>query len=401
MPAVYSLLPALLFLGLNACGASDPGGQVPEIVSIDTAKGGALGPVTGGTRVTIHGRNFAQDAVVTFGNQFGTDVSAPNFETLLVTTQPVFRSGPVPLTVTALGQITEQSDAFIFTPVIVFSSDRDGDSDLYLMEIDGSGVRPLTINTLRDNTDPTSLISDERPRFSSDGQSIVFESNRTGDFDIYTIDRNGQQPTNLTLNPTATDQQAAFSPDGQDMVFISNRDGDSEIYLMDRTGANLRQLTQNTSDDRGPRFSPDGSQIVFTSNRDGDFEIFLMNKDGSNVLQLTQNGASDLEPSFSPDGNQTVFSSNLNGNFDLYVMDKDGSNLNRLTTNGAKESNPSFLSPSAVGKKVLFSSTRSGNEDVFVMQCSGAGSKITSCDESTATNLSRHASADFHPAPSP
>lgn len=401
----------ILVLGLSLfivnCGGPDNTGQLPAISSISTATGLAEGPVTGGTSVTIQGKNFADDAFVSFGDQLASNVSVPTLETIVATTAPVFISGPTSVTITTTGQVTSQSDAFRFTPVIAFTSNRDGDDDIYLMEIDGKGVRPLTINTLRDDTDPGSLIQDRRPSFSYDGMKIVFESNRTGKFDLFTIGRNGQEPTNLTLDP-ADDQSAVFSPDGKELVFVSNRlnasknsTEDFEIFRMDPDGNNLIQLTQNVINDREPIFSPDGSKIAFSSVPGGNSDISIMNRDGSGVQKLTSHSAKDSEPVFSPDGSQIVFSSNRDGDFNLYVIDKDGSKLQQLTTHSKDDIEPGFL-PLLSGRKIIFTSKRTGNDELFVMNCVGTATRyITSCDAATITNLSLHAKDDREASTSP
>jgi len=397
-----------LSLLLSHCGGPDQSRQLPEISTVTTVKGPAEGPVTGGTAVTIRGRNLGSDALVFFGGVPASTVKVLDFETIVATPQPVFLSGPTSIIVISVGQTAKKTDAFTFTPVIAFTSNRDGDNDIYLMDIDSKGLRPLTINTLRNDADPTSLISDERPRFSYDGQSIAFESNREGNFDIYITDRNGFEPTPLSPDP-AVDQSPAFSPEGTELVFISKRknflnnpEEDFEIFLVDRAGSNLRQLTENGADDRDPRFSPDGGQIVFSSIRDGNYEIYTMSRDGLNVLRLTHDGATAREPVFSPDGTQILFSSDRDGDFELYIIDRDGTNLKQLTANATRESQPAFLSPLAVGKNILFTSDRTGNSELYMMSCSGTDtSYITACDAATIKNLTLHASADIQAAPSP
>jgi len=76
------------------------------------------------------------------------------------------------------------------------------------------------------------------------------------------------------------------------IAFVSSRDGDREIFVMDADGRNQTQLTNNTSDDYSPAWSPDGRRIAFASWRDGDRKIFVMDADGRNQTQLTTEGGS-------------------------------------------------------------------------------------------------------------
>ena len=94
---------------------------------------------------------------------------------------------------------------------------------------------------------------------------ILFSSDRDGNREIYIMDMDGSNQTRLTNNPSR-DHKPNWSPDGSKIVFNSNRDGKYEIYIMDRNGSNLKQLTDNPignsqfSPNTYPLFSPDGSK---------------------------------------------------------------------------------------------------------------------------------------------
>jgi TolB protein len=84
------------------------------------------------------------------------------------------------------------------------------------------------------------------------------------------------------------------------IAFASGRVGDDEIYVMNADGSNQTNLTNNPAEDYMPCFSPDGTMIAFTSYRDGNLEIYVMNADGSNQTRLTNNSAWDGSPSWGP-----------------------------------------------------------------------------------------------------
>ena len=92
-----------------------------------------------------------------------------------------------------------------------------------------------------------------------------------------------------------------------------NRHGNAEIYVMNPDGSNETNLTNNTDHDEYSAWSPDGTEIAFRSDRDGNREIYVMNSDGSNVRRLTNNAARDQDPSWSPDGLRIAFASNRDG----------------------------------------------------------------------------------------
>ena len=113
---------------------------------------------------------------------------------------------------------------------------------------------------------------------------------------------------------------------GDRIAFISDRDGNHEIFVMNADGTEVRQLTDNDSEEGFPSWSPDGKQIAFVSYRDGEFEIFVMNADGTEERQLTDNDSdSDSTfPSWSPDGKRIAFSSDRYGEDAIFVMNADG-----------------------------------------------------------------------------
>ena len=162
----------------------------------------------------------------------------------------------------------------------------------------GSFLNPFThgpgVTQLTDN-----YVDDIPAGWTPDGR-IGFTSNRDGDYEIYLMNSDGSGVTQLTHNET-NEIRPSWSPDGRRIVFTSYRDGDREIYVMNPDGSGVRQLTHNETHDDTPIWSPDGRHIAFMSNRDGDAEIYLMNSDGSGVRQLTHNEAEDFVQNWLPD----------------------------------------------------------------------------------------------------
>ena len=257
---------------------------------------------------------------------------------------------------------------------IAFSSGRDGNPEIYVMNPDGSNQTRLT-------NDPA---DDVEPWLSADGSKIAFWSRRDGNNEIYVMNDDGSDQTRLTNN-TISDFRPEFSPDGNKIVFVSDRNGNPEIYIMNADGSNQIRLTNNPAADDDPSFSPDGSRIVFWSARSGNSEIYVMNVDGSNPINLTNNSAPDYHPSFSPDGSRIAFVSQINDNPEIYVMNADGSSQTRLTNNPALDFNPSF---SPDGNRIAFFSHRDGNGEIYAMYADG----------SNQINLTNNPSGDSSPS---
>lgn len=133
----------------------------------------------------------------------------------------------------------------------------------------------------------------------------------------------------LALQGTPADAQDDEGPGL--IVYASDETGNYEIFTLDPETGELLQLTDDPAVDTHPMWSPDGEQIVFSSDRDGDFEIYVMDADGSNLLQLTRNEADDVQPRWQPGGEYILYVSNVNGNWDLYVVSADGLVVRQLS----------------------------------------------------------------------
>ncbi|HEV2800058.1 MAG TPA: thrombospondin type 3 repeat-containing protein [Pyrinomonadaceae bacterium] len=241
---------------------------------------------------------------------------------------------------------------------IVFTSNRDGNNEIYGMKADGTGVIRLT-NNAADERDPT---------LSPDGSKIVFTSNRSGSYEIYSMNVGGTSLTRLT-NHEAIDEHPSVSVKGGKIVFASNRSGDFEIYSMNFDGTGLACLTNDPGTDKHPVWSPDGSQIAFMSDRSGNFEIYTMDADGAAPVRLTNHVREDASPTWSPDGSRLAFSSKRDGNSEIYSMNADGTDLMRLTANTVSDGEPSW----GANGKIAFTSNRAGNFEVYSMSAGGSG----------------------------
>lgn len=155
--------------------------------------------------------------------------------------------------------------------------------DIWVMNADGTGQRNLTQTP--GNCSPLTA-QEFHPKWSPNGAKISFETYRTGNLEIFTMNPDGSGATNLT-NSSGADYMADWSPDGTRIVFRSDRDGGAtpgEIYVMDANGLNQTNLSRAPfSYEQAPVWSPDGARIAFVSTRGGSYDIYTMNPDGSDV----------------------------------------------------------------------------------------------------------------------
>ena len=159
---------------------------------------------------------------------------------------------------------------------------------------------------------------------------IFFVSNRDGDWDIYSMDANGDNLAQLTDHP-ASDRLPACSPDGRRIAFISERGVTDDLYVMDSDGSNVSRLTRDNFREGPPSWSPDGRKIAFQSQRPFEgYDIYVITAEGKNLEQLTEEGNNRM-PAYSPDGRKIAFVSTRGGDFNIYLMDTNGRNAVKLT----------------------------------------------------------------------
>jgi TolB protein len=167
--------------------------------------------------------------------------------------------------------------------------------DIFAIDSNGSRVLRLTEGAQGDDSE-----------WSPDGRRVAFTSFRDGQADILVMDADGSNTIRVTTD-AAADYQPTWSADGRRIAFVSERDGNAELYVVNADGSNPQRLTNSLSRDTDPAWSPDGGRIAFASNRDGEFEIYLMNADGTQPARLTSFDGDNLRPAWSPDGNQLAF----------------------------------------------------------------------------------------------
>lgn len=174
---------------------------------------------------------------------------------------------------------------------IVYRSDESGNQDIWIINTNGTGKMNLTADFTGDDGDPN---------FSPDGTKILFTSDRDGDNELYTMDLTGGNVVQLTMN-TGDDIYPAWSHDGTKIAYSD----EGNIAVMDANGQNAMTLTSGGLD-FSPSWSPNGSQIAYHAMA-GNFEIFVMGSDGSNPTNISMNAAAEEYPAWSPDGSKIVF----------------------------------------------------------------------------------------------
>jgi Tol biopolymer transport system component len=249
---------------------------------------------------------------------------------------------------------------------IVFETNRNGNADVYTMNPDGTNRINLTHNPAED----------VEPRWSPDGSRIAFASNRTGNFEIYTMSAAGGDLQRLTYNG-ANNRRPSWTAEGT-ILFHSVADGNRDIYAMKADGSNVRNLAPSPADDAYAAASPRSNRIVFTSNRGGDYHLYLLSGDGP-IKQITSgSGAEDFQANWSPNGNDLVFV-RLDSTFsssDLYLLHASGGAPVQLTSTPDRLELEPVWSPD--GRKIAFHGCSGLGTDAqhcanYVMNADGTG----------------------------
>jgi TolB protein len=259
---------------------------------------------------------------------------------------------------------------------IVFASDRSGGYEIYTMTATGGTLRRLTQNGSRDDA----------PSFSANGTRIAWvQGSLTTYGDIWVMKSDGTGQTRLTSN-TENDDSPAFAPGGGKIAFTRLFADDAEIMEMTDTGTGVTRLTNNTTHDSDPVYSPNGSKIAYIcENGAGHLQICVMNADGTGSVVLPGCETDDcVTPDWSPDGTKVVFA-RWTGDWAssaIYTQVVSGGLPVRLTPLGGAVNYPHF---SPTGTKIAYTNDEAEAAEIYTMNADG----------SSRTNITNNAGDDW------
>jgi serine/threonine protein kinase/Tol biopolymer transport system component len=276
---------------------------------------------------------------------------------------------------------------------IAFASNRSGTAQIYLSNVDGTNVTPLT--AMEDGAC--------QPAWSPNGKLLVFISpcSKRGDFfetaytasSLYLMNADGTNITQLTNVPGA-DFDPSWSPDGKRIAFASMRDGGIQIYTLDTTSLAVTRLTNTGSsiETSQPAWSPDGTMIAYMVKRVGTYQVWVMDDTGQKNEQVVRSGQTiwDFGPVWSPDGKTILFSERRESGFSppwlmsiSYPVTSDAIRLSQFQAPIEDlEYSPDGLWMISEGMDAA------GNRDIYFMTITG-GSR---------TRLTTDEAVDFDPA---
>ncbi len=223
------------------------------------------------------------------------------------------------------------------------------------------------------------LYQDVDPVFTASGREILFSSYRSGGLNIWSLPIDGRGvPSGFAVQLTTgagQDLEPSPAPDGRRVAFSVVRQNAS-IWRLPVDSATGRpsgppeQLIATTREDSRGAWSPDGRWIAFNSDRAGAMNIWLFDAVSRTAQQLTDGPGGDYQPAWSPDGRRLVFFSARSGNADIWTIDVTAGSPRALTSAPAMEINPM---PSPDGSQIAFQSDAGGRLEVWVMAADGSG----------------------------
>ncbi|MCZ2120964.1 MAG: DPP IV N-terminal domain-containing protein, partial [Anaerolineales bacterium] len=238
---------------------------------------------------------------------------------------------------------------------LIFHTFRDNNLEVY--RLDGVEGQPgFKLYNLSNNE-----AVDSRPSRAPNDSEVVFQSNRNGNVELYITDMLGSGEATRLTKTNSNNTNPMYAPDARTIVYQSDRNGNFDLFTIDQASGKETQITSDEADDVNPFYSPDLNWLVFQSNRNGNWDIFALNVKTGTEYQLTSTPADEVFPSWSPNGKMISFIIDNNGATDLYIMDTNGKNIKRITTDGKTVNG--VWSPE--GDRIAYQSERDGNLDVY------------------------------------
>jgi len=253
---------------------------------------------------------------------------------------------------------------------IIFTSDRGGALNLWRVRV--SGGAPERIVAVGGEAYWVAV--------ARQGFHLAY-ANRYSDTNIWRLELTGERGSGKLTRLIASSRQEdspQFSPDGQQIAFVSNRSGSWEIWVCDQDGNNPAQVTSFGGTPAGsPRWSPDGRWIAFDARPAGNSDIFVVSAFGGQPRRLTTDPASDGVPSWSRDGHWIYFVSNRSGERQLWKLPAAGGPAVQITKQGGFEAVESpdgkFLYYAKRHEDGIFRVPVEGGEEILVPELGRAG----------------------------
>jgi TolB protein len=245
---------------------------------------------------------------------------------------------------------------------------KKGESGLYTVHIDGSGLERITQT-------PSIVMS---PSWSPDATRIAYVSYASGEPAVYVTDLEDRTTVRFAAFQ-GMNGMPAWSPDGSSIALTLSKDGNPEVYVISVDGKTRKRLTRYSGIDCSPTWAPNGFEIAFTSDRTGYPQIYAVDMEGLSPRRITYEGSYNTSPSWSPEGDLIAYVSRIDGKFQICTVDPFGITTSVLT----EEADNEYPSWSPDGMHIIYSSqagskysSQAGSKSgIYIMNRDGSGKR--------------------------
>jgi len=220
---------------------------------------------------------------------------------------------------------------------IIFESNRDGHWQIYIMEARGKKQKKL-IN---------SASNDRRPSWHPYKNIVLFESDRTGTNELYTLDLDTNIISKIPISLNGNKSFGQFAPNGVEIMFnLEETKEDFDIYIVHSKGKKPKKIVDDAYHNKYPHYSPRGDNIVYSSNKNNEREtdvIYLYNIITEERKRLTYFKDDSFNPVWSNDGRMIAYTASIKDNKpEIYTMRNDGVDKRRVTFNDTDDLFPNW-----------------------------------------------------------
>jgi Periplasmic component of the Tol biopolymer transport system len=203
---------------------------------------------------------------------------------------------------------------------------------------------------------------------------IVFTSKRDGNSEIYTMNGDGSDLQRLT-NTKTDELMPQWSPDAAKLLYLVKKGGKYEIWIMNSEGGGEVKAADDCAAGSQPSWSPDGSKIVYLAKYKSRNAIFSVSSNGGDPVRLTENNAEGSAPSWSPDGSKILYLQRLKDYTDIYTIKPDGTERSKLTDGRGTDMAPVWSPDGRKIAYIYFKSAFVGYPDGIIAVMNGDGTK--------------------------